>query len=459
MINASAVFWLLTTGIIAGLLTFGGVYFWGHPIVFSLAGFAGTCGLLLASRDDWRWIRPVAIALFGVGAVIVAQLIPLPSSVLSSVSPARGALLSRYEIGFDAIRPGTLSIDSEATRLSLIAFISFALLIIGVASAISHFGYRRIGRMITIVGTITALEALAQKATSGRLLWFWQPYGENAQPFGTFVNRNHFAGWMVMALALTFAYLAAQIADVRLSKGEGFRKRLVWLSSRDANRIVMCIFGCVAMVMATFWTMSRSGVFALAALTVAFSVRLISSGRASRGVIAAMLLLAVMVMALVWRGVDNVSALYGQSATLDFRIELWKDSLPILSEFPWFGTGFNTYRTTILLYPRSDYTYSVSAAHNDYLNVATDGGAIGLTAVAIAIAAVGYRAINGSATPTSESERWIRFGAFAGMFAIGIQELADFSLQIPANAFLFSVLVGIAISRPRGHKLVQETCQ
>ena len=37
---------------------------------------------------------------------------------------------------------------------------------------------------------------------------FWKPlHGGN--PFGPFINRNHFAGWMVMALPLVVGYSCA----------------------------------------------------------------------------------------------------------------------------------------------------------------------------------------------------------------------------------------------------------
>lgn len=44
--------------------------------------------------------------------------------------------------------------------------------------------------------------------------------------------------------------------------------------------------------------------------------------------------------------------------------------------------------------------------------------------------------------------RWIRIGAVTGLLAIAIQEAGDFSLQMPANAALFCVLIAIALHRP-----------
>ena len=46
-------------------------------------------------------------------------------------------------------------------------------------------------------------------------------------------------------------------------------------------------------------------------------------------------------------------------------------------------------------------------------------------------------------------ESWVRTGAVLGIVAIGFQEIVDFSLQIPGNALLFTVLCAIAIHHPR----------
>lgn len=44
-----------------------------------------------------------------------------------------------------------------------------------------------------------------------------------------------------------------------------------------------------------------------------------------------------------------------------------------------------------------------------------------------------------------ETTYWIRAGAVTGLVAIGLQEVGEFSLQMPGNALLFTVLAAIAI--------------
>ena len=42
------------------------------------------------------------------------------------------------------------------------------------------------------------------------------------------------------------------------------------------------------------------------------------------------------------------------------------------------------------------------------------------------------------------ADYWIRIGAVTGILAITLQEISDFSLQMPGNAVLFVVLLALA---------------
>jgi hypothetical protein len=56
------------------------------------------------------------------------------------------------------------------------------------------------------------------------------------------------------------------------------------------------------------------------------------------------------------------------------------------------------------------------------------------------------------AEPQTTSLYWVRPGATLGLVAIAIQELTDFSLQMPGNAVLFALLAAIAMHRPARHE-------
>jgi O-antigen ligase len=109
------------------------------------------------------------------------------------------------------------------------------------------------------------------------------------------------------------------------------------------------------------------------------------------------------------------------------------------------------------VYQRHDMAAHYTAAHNDYLQLAAEGGLlVGIPAIWVFV--VLCRSIRRRfLEQTDDAETyWIRIGAVTGLVAIALQEVVDFSLQIPGNALLFGVLCAIAIHSP-SHRAAPST--
>ena len=117
--------------------------------------------------------------------------------------------------------------------------------------------------------------------------------------------------------------------------------------------------------------------------------------------------------------------------------------------FPVAGTGLDTFGLAMLVYQTADLYQHYEEAHNDYLQVAAEGGLlVGLPALLLIVAAacqVWRRFRERADTVTTF---WLRAGAAAGLLTIALQEATEFSLQMPGNAALFCVLAAIAVHRP-----------
>lgn len=155
-----------------------------------------------------------------------------------------------------------------------------------------------------------------------------------------------------------------------------------------------------------------------------------------------------MIGVVAWRGTDTLVAWYGNTGTLEWRIDLWKDTLPALKDFWVTGSGLNTYGTLMLAYPLTDPSFHPREAHSDYLQLAVEGGLLlGIPAL-LTILAVIRTTLRQLRQPQDEMTWWIRMGAVAGICGIAVQELTEFSLQIPGVALLFATCVGLAIHEP-----------
>jgi O-antigen ligase len=179
-------------------------------------------------------------------------------------------------------------------------------------------------------------------------------------------------------------------------------------------------------------------------ITAAFVVRKQSSGRRAVSVV---YLAALTVVAVGWAGTDTISARFSQTDWAQFndRRGAWLDAIDIARRFPAAGSGLNTYGTATLFYQTHHLTHHYSQAHNDYLQLAAEGGVLlvlpAIACVVFFVAAVRRR----FAEESSVGTYWLRLGACTALAAMALQETVDFSLQMPGNAILFTVVCAIAL--------------
>ena len=85
-------------------------------------------------------------------------------------------------------------------------------------------------------------------------------------------------------------------------------------------------------------------------------------------------------------------------------------------------------------------------AHNDYLHMSAEMGVFVLFLILWVIIAVlkrGWRIYKMSRT---DWKRNLSLGASIGVLSIALHSLVDFNIHVPANAILFTVLVGIIMT-------------
>ena len=135
------------------------------------------------------------------------------------------------------------------------------------------------------IGVGLAILGVVQKAiidpVDPRLYGFWKPeFGGN--PFGPFVNRNHFAGWMVMALPLVIGYSCAVVYTSRRPATHDLPAWMRWMTTVEGSRFLLVAFVVVALGMALALTGSRSGIASFAVATAVFGAFLLTRRAARR---------------------------------------------------------------------------------------------------------------------------------------------------------------------------------
>src|SRR5262245_14824919 len=234
---------MIVGGIAWGAFAFGAVYPWAYWPLVVVALCVACIGLLTPALPGRQQadlaILAVALAAF-IGAIAV-QLIPLSNDTLRSISPATPPIVAELDpavrMGAATVHP--LSIVPANTIKGLVFIAALGLLVIGASRLLSITGVAGIARAIAVIGVLVALTGIVQQPlVTGKIYGLWTSQ-HGGSPYGPFVNRNHFAGWMLMALPLTLGLFCSAIARVSWSSRPGVRETVLWLSSPHASRLLL----------------------------------------------------------------------------------------------------------------------------------------------------------------------------------------------------------------------------
>ncbi|HSE37531.1 MAG TPA: O-antigen ligase family protein [Blastocatellia bacterium] len=332
----------------------------------------------------------------------------------------------------------SLSMDVEATRgAAAMIFFLFVSFLIAANVFNTHKRLLTLENFLIIFGLALAVFALIQHFTwEGKM--FWVRPTESGGTGGPFVNRNHFAGYMEMLIPIPVA-----LALSHAMRGES---RLFWG------------FAAAIMAVAEVASLSRGGMISLAAgllFLAVLSVRKKSFGKSQkresgfsfRPAYIIVLMLGAILAGVIWIGAESdilkrVSDDPLTSSQVTDRQAVWADTLTMFRANPVLGVGLGAFETVYPIYGQGNGSLLIQFAHNDYLQVLSDGGVVGGALALWFIVAVG-RSLAGGLKSSEPLYSSFALGAGAGIFAILVHSLFDFNLQIPSNALLFLVLCAV----------------
>lgn len=392
-----------------------------------------------------KWLRIVAgamaVQLIPIPAVLIDRLSPVDRSIWQSLSltPVRGAL--------------PLSVDLVSTVWAL-GVAGGALLVFVISRQVfAEGGVRVAARGIASVGLVLAAISLAQDATGhGLMYWRWKPLNEGPTPFGPFVNRNHFATWIVMAVPVCLGYLLAHLSAHKRKEivGGSWHHRLLQLF--DARSIWLGASICL-MLVALVASLSRAGLVGLfSAIVLGSYLRGRKAGSpAATWAIAA--LGAALVVAAIRVNPADVLQRFGAvgGAAVD-RLGIWRATMPVVRDFWLTGSGAGTFETVMLVYQRTPSLFRINAAHNHYLQVAAEGGL--LIGIPVGVAIVLFVRSSFKALTADDSGMYfLRAGALSGLFGAAVQSLVETGLTIPANAVLAAIVAAMVVHHHTGTRV------
>ena len=415
----------------------------GAAIIFALAGVL--LAVVLKSRrlgdGDSRHLDRLVVA---AGLAIVLQAIPLPAAIINILSPVAEIVRQQLALTPSIARWTPLSIDEASTLWAAVVVVGTIAVFFAARTIVASGGLRQTVRGVSALGFMFSAIALAQAATAGRLIyWRFPTEYEGPLPFGPFVNRNHFATWVIMATPLCLGYMIARMSRPDESNAQFVSRRTRFARMADGRMAWLGAAGAM-MIAALLASLSRSGIIALTAAVGGLAVvhRGRSNVRRTWWVVAVLVVIAG--FALTRADISSLAERFSQSGTgVRDRVKIWKDTVPIVKDFWLTGTGAGTYRSAMLYYQRADRNVQFNQAHNHYLQVAAEGGIV-LVSILVAMLAALARTIRRQLSAESSGAYWIRAGAVCGLLAAALQSLWETGLVMPANAGLAAVIAAIA---------------
>lgn len=410
---------------LAAVLAFA-VYQAGDPY----AGWNPCClalGLIAAAY----WLRAPSEA-GGAGApwlllfpcYIMLQLLPFPLFLLRLVSPTRANILDSLARLMPPAGFAPLATAPGITASQLPRVVAYVLLFVLVRDITGRLTGRSRRLMAMPLAAIGAAEAA---------LGLWQN-AQGAEVQGTYINKNHFAGLLEMALPLTVAYAMALFARRSFLRAAGLLSAsLLMLAALAASLSKMGFAAGLA------------GLFVMGALAIAGKVRGGWKWLAVGG------LAALVLFAFIFLPSDAFVANYGGvttkgTAALEGRGPIWRETLQLIAAYPASGCGFGNYETAFLRYQAQVVDRVFTYAHNDYLQIAAELGVIGLAIAAVLLLPVFARAFRASAQGPDRTTRYLGLGCAGAIAAICLHSVTDFNMYVPANAFALAWICGIAAS-------------
>jgi O-antigen ligase len=379
------------------------------------------------------------------------QLIPLPVGWRELLSPHAAIVERALRVGaaWSPLDSGarTLSTNPTQTTIGLLTGVA-AVLLFWIARALSESGeLRRTAGRVAWIGFAVSLAAILQRATSPKLMyWIWSVPGDNA--FGPFVNRNHMATWLLMTIPLTVGCL---VTRVRSRAGEHGGGRQLAIARVLGDSTVLWLSGAAALMLAMLLiSLSRSGVVGLAVGAIVGGAIAVPRLRASERRWLWLLPVGAVVVASFYANPGALLDRFARARTLGAggRVEIWRQTLPIVRDFPATGTGIGTYEQAMLVYQEGNRQFFFNQAHNQYLQLAAEGGL--LVGVPVFVATVAFVALVLARIRRDRSGAfWIRAGAVAALTGVATQSIWETGLRMPANAVLCGLIAAIAVHEPR----------
>lgn len=375
------------------------------------------------------------------------QLLPIPASLLEFLSPASVELRCHLLGESVCNSPQRLTLYYDGTLRAVVFTAALMTLYFSVIELVNS------RRAIIVLLYTVLVSAIFQAAygtfmtLSGLEYGFFEVkgYGHNVAT-GTFVNRNHLAGYLEMCAGLSMGLL---VYHFKFQGGSSpWRENVQRFLGALLSEKMLVRLGLVVIVIGVIMTRSRTGNTALfSSIILGGCAWVFLSGKATKVTIALFVSLILVDVYLVgeWFGFDRVvERLAGTDLDKEQRVPVSIYVWEMIKDYPLTGVGLGAFGSVFSSYLQSDVGNMFLYAHNDYLQFIAEAGVIACLPLAFIGLSAFYCSIYAMKKCKSHLRKSLGLGCFMAMCSMFIHSFTDFNLQIPANAATFVVVLALS---------------
>ena len=416
------------------------------------AGLQAACAvallLVLPARREGalgRGGRAVALALLLVAGWGLVQTLDLPAAVVRALSPhaaeLRGTAATLTGVPLPARMPLSLAPDLSRRNALWWAAVGVALFT-AAAVARRRTGRRAIGLALLVAAAVEVLYGTHRWSSGASTLWGVAVQGGPGRLRGTFINPDHLALFLELALVVAFAWIWWALRRARAA--DSLERRLLLVG--PALVVWLGFFAAIA------FTGSRAGllgaVLATAAQGAAAALRRRQWGLAPAGVGLGLLGIGTVAAIGLQEGLGRWLATSPYELTWNSRRTAYAATWELWQRFPWTGTGMASFRDAFPMVQPASIPGGWWHAHNDWLEALATLGIPGALLLLVGLAAAVHRLFQVLAGDNRGEDRAAALAGYGALAAAAVHSALDFGLTIPANALALAVLVGAACGAP-----------
>lgn len=341
----------------------------------------------------------------------------------------------------------SISLNPYASENALMRLLSYAgIFWLSLQYCRSRERARQVFYLLTVVGLVYAVYGLIIYFGDFKMIFWYDKWGRRNDLASVFVNRNSYATYAGLTLLCAIGLLIKTVYP-GAELGFGNRQKIRKMIENLTGRAWILIIAIVLIATALLLTHSRGGFLSagVGVFVLLLAIGVTPTFKQRYAMAVAMLIVISIWSIFLLSGEVTESRLKRTSMATEMRPKIFSLTLNAVSDSPWLGTGYGTFEETFRMYRNESIHLYVAEAHNTYFENALELGLPAALALYLAIGGLAVICLNGVLQRRRDAV-YACIG-LASTALVATHSMMDFSLEIPAVAATYSMIMGSACAQ------------